>query len=242
MQTPPHPCCPLGFIARFAFNSIAMRLNPCANRQRSAAIRAGACRMHIPSWAARPRIRYPQSDSTIDWNCRIRMQDDYFTLMQTRSRRTLAEQIEHRALVLERDGRAAAGGQAACWRAGSTCRNARYGPLPRRLKDNGLIVLGAAGMALTPGGGRYSSGGTALQPRAARADEDGNGAVQAPACTPGLCRAQATPTAIPMCCTRWAGLPRASCATFPEKRRHARGDRRADDAGARAYAVPAVRR
>ncbi len=76
------------------------------------------------------------------------MQDDYFALMQTIAP-DLAEQIERRALVLERiDALQPVGRRMLAGRLNLPEREVRS--IAATLKDNGLVTLGAAGMALTP--------------------------------------------------------------------------------------------
>ncbi len=76
------------------------------------------------------------------------MQDDYFALMQ-KVAPDLAEQIGHRALVLERvDALQPVGRRMLASRLNLPEREVRS--IAATLKDNGLIALGAAGMELTP--------------------------------------------------------------------------------------------
>ena len=76
------------------------------------------------------------------------MQDDYFALMQAVAP-DLAEQIEHRALVLERiDALQPVGRRMLSGRLNLPEREVRS--IAATLKDNGLVALGAAGMVLTP--------------------------------------------------------------------------------------------
>ena len=76
------------------------------------------------------------------------MQDDYFALMQTVAP-DLAEQIERRALVLERiDALQPVGRRMLAGRLNLPEREVRT--ISATLKDNGLVRLTAAGMTLTP--------------------------------------------------------------------------------------------
>ena len=76
------------------------------------------------------------------------MQDDFFALMQ-KVAPDLAEQIEHRALVLERiDALQPVGRRMLAGRLNLPEREVRS--IAATLKENGLVALGAAGMELTP--------------------------------------------------------------------------------------------
>ncbi|HPF88400.1 MAG TPA: sugar-binding domain-containing protein [Candidatus Limiplasma sp.] len=76
------------------------------------------------------------------------MQDDTFALMQ-KIAPDLAEQMEHRALVLERiDALQPVGRRMLAGRLNLPEREVRS--IAAVLKENGLVELGAAGMALTP--------------------------------------------------------------------------------------------
>ena len=76
------------------------------------------------------------------------MQDEFFALMQAIAP-DLAEQIEHRALVLERiDALQPVGRRMLAGRLNLPEREVRS--IAAELKENGLIAFGAAGMELTP--------------------------------------------------------------------------------------------
>jgi central glycolytic genes regulator len=76
------------------------------------------------------------------------MQDDFFALMQAIAP-DLAQQIERRALVLERiDALQPVGRRMLAGRLNLPEREVRT--IAAELKDNGLVALGAAGMVLTP--------------------------------------------------------------------------------------------